>query len=274
MVIRFTAAYFVILSKMKSNNNFRKEMAHYYRDKWKRLNTAIGKASKKADEQPVHKARIAIKKMVSLFHFIQYCNGDFDSEKEAKPLHKIFKAMGKVRDYNNMLRLCAKFNIDRAIFDHKEPGQEKAYKKLHSKCHHFKEQTKHIRKEGANLLKYANIEKWRAYIRNEEQATRTKAASELKQAMLHPMRKDIKNIVYNAEIHAIKGVIARVELDMLDKLQDTIGSWHDMVDLRSQAEVINYGLSHKKQALAIKREEQKLYKDVMTLCRKIKTAAA
>lgn len=250
---------------MKPFFGFRKKIADYHSDRWKSLRSAVKAVSKDPNEESIHEARVAIKKINSFFHLLGYCDPDFDAGRTLKPLNKLFKQMGKVRDHDSLLQLCSRFHIDLLAFPGDHRREKKAYKKLHRHCDNCRDEFRQMKKSGTRQLKHVSIDKWKEYIKGESKNIFRVASSGVTQEACHPMRKSIKHLAYNAGIRDTNGLIKKTAIDQLDQMQDRIGEWHDIAKFRSRIEIIQYGLTHKKEFAAIARAEKKLFGEIVSM---------
>ncbi len=69
-------------------------------------------AAKYSDEDGIHDMRVAIKRMRAYFHLIEWINPVFQAKQTLKPIRRLFKAAGNVRDIHVQQELVRKWTCE------------------------------------------------------------------------------------------------------------------------------------------------------------------
>jgi CHAD domain-containing protein len=231
----------------------------------KRQRKYISKIKKEAVEQlkkiagPVsaedlHHLRIAIKKMKSFQTFLSPSTG----KKYIRPLKKIFAESGNVRDIHiaNLIE-ADHFKLSPAIKNKRQREFIDAYQKfaLHTaaypKC--FAKTSKRLQSKIRNVPVHS--------IKNHFSLALDAIPKNLStdnDKKIHSCRKRLKNLLYL--YHMLSESLQeklQFPIDDIDKLQDMIGKWHDLVI----AEPILKKRMSSTQILVITREKENLLKE-------------
>jgi len=209
----------------------RKEEEKYLDKEWKAMNVHLKSFLENGDQEELHKFRVQIKKVRALLSLIEGTSGKKGLLREFKPVSKIFKHAGHIRDAHTNLQLGERYGLKNEVF---EAGQQKI----------IEEGTSMFRSSGEKHLKnikdsYKQVKKQLSKIDDNliadfyknllEQIAGTLAQPDFTGEM-HNSRKLIKFLVYNHKIadKALNGSL-HLNSEYLDKLQSTIGEWHDNV---------------------------------------------
>lgn len=204
-----------------------KQIEKHYQD----LKGHIKGFLKSASQEDLHQFRVEFKKLRALLTLLQ--SGDKHPKllKQAQPIKKIFKKAGIIRGAYVNLQLSHQYGFRKPDFEDKQQqiimsGANRLYCKG---AKQLKELKRTHKKLVGNLhqLSAKNIQTFYQDLLNQ--------AAEFMQApvfdeRLHDCRKKIKLLMYNQKI-AGSALTDNQQLnkDYLDKLQDTIGQWHDTV---------------------------------------------
>jgi len=193
------------------------------------------------DQEALHKFRVGIKKLRAMLYLFEIADTDSSLMKSFKPVRKIFKHAGVIRDAHINLLLAKQYKLKNDLFESSQrqviesgiidfrTNSEEYFKTL-------KDGHKKIRKQ-LNKLSDKDIAGY--YQQQLEQVAANMAVLQFNED-LHTSRKLIKILIYNKKlaVDALEGTIT-LNLAYLDKLQETIGKWHDNIvtaDLFAQPE--------------------------------------
>ena len=244
-------------------NSFIQNISAYHNERWKALKKQVKKLLVDESEKNVHKARVEIKKIVALYAFVEFCDDRLDARKELKPLIKIFKLLGKIRDYHNTIALCQKFEISPDEFDTEKRPQKEASKSVRVEIEKYKEDFKTIAKNTASVLKATSSEKLKIYLEAEKEKIFAVLDAPTDRDSLHHSRRDIKILVYDvALLDTTIYLIEPAEIKAFDALQDNIGKWHDLMIFRQSLKDKKYKHRHPKKYDLLKKEEKLLARQI------------
>lgn len=201
-------------------------------------------ASEDLGEEAIHKLRVKVKHLVSLFKFLEFLSDHaFDRKKHMRVISPVFKRAGKIRSATLNLSLLRPYR-SKAILAFKkklredekkaESGflekvrdfDEEKFEKLYRIClRHFKKQ------ETGQVLR-----KSRRYIGRLISAIRMDMAEISDDEKLHDIRKKLKDIKTIASLlkDLSPGQEAEPPYKKLSELEEPIGKWHDTVSLMEE----------------------------------------
>ena len=118
---------------------------------FKKLKKFLGEYQNLPEEDMLHKIRLELKKLKVLFHFIEYCDKDFNATKEFSSLHRIFKKAGRIREIDVFERLMINYNIENINGIPSNMEKAKMIQKFNKKIPQFIEE---VRKKEKDLRKH------------------------------------------------------------------------------------------------------------------------
>jgi CHAD domain-containing protein len=209
----------------------KKEEIKYLENEWKEMNNCLKAFSATGNQEDLHKLRVHIKKVRAMLFLFKGTAGHNSLLKNFKPVRKIFKHAGDIRNAHVNLLLSEQYAIKNEVF---ETGQQKIIEDGTSVFRHkakaYGKAVKHSFKKVKKHLPHVNNHAIKAYYKKylDEIAAGMAIASFTED--MHQNRKLIKILMYNHKLadKALDGAL-HFNIDYLDKLQDTIGQWHDNV---------------------------------------------
>jgi CHAD domain-containing protein len=207
----------------------KKEERTYFDMEWKLMIFHFETFLQTGDEEGLHQFRVQVKKLRALFCLLDETAKGVGLAKVFKPVRKIFKYAGFIRDAHTSLVLSVRYQLKNENF---ETVQQKVIKERTTEFQlNGKEYEKKI-KTSYKLLKKklpkvddGSIAKF--YKNRLEQIAIKLSAPQFTEEM-HDNRKLIKILVYN---HPLAGMALNSSLHVnsgyLGKLQSAIGEWHD-----------------------------------------------
>ncbi|MGZ3755534.1 MAG: CHAD domain-containing protein [Mucilaginibacter sp.] len=206
---------------MKKKNGVR-----YFEQEWKGMCAHLKSYLKTEEDEELHQFRVKIKKLKAFMILSDSANPHPALLKQFKPIKKIFKQAGVLRDAYLNLEFIKLFQPDNATAQEiliknatlkfKSNG-DKYLRKINKVHPPLKKEIKSIKDSSINhfyndrLLQIAQI---LTLCQFDEQ--------------LHECRKLIKILLYNYK-PARESLNVRLDEDYLERLQQTIGDWHDQV---------------------------------------------
>jgi len=209
----------------------RKTGKAYFNELWEHMTANLEAFIKTGDQEKMHQFRVFVKKIRAFLVLVDEALEQTALSKEFKPVKKIFKHGGKIREAYINLQLGAHYDLQNEEFNLKQVNDmdkeilsfkqnAKKYLKTVRQVHDDLEGTLQEIEDNRIYEFYQNRLGQIAIILDKHEFTEE----------LHDCRKQIKTLVYNRKI-AGKALDGNLTLnnDYLDKLQDRIGSWHDTI---------------------------------------------
>ncbi len=176
------------------------------------------------EQEVLHKIRVELKKINTMFHLIHYCSVNFKSRKEFIDLKNIFRAAGKIREIQQTYKLMLKYKIKKSL-------QKKIQDDEYDLTMNFRMGTGHFKKNVNDAFKRTKIYTSRInsgslseFLMLRQLRLQDLISPDLDPDNLHNVRKVIKDIVYLSEIKYGKN--NKIE-PVFDEIQNLIGKWHD-----------------------------------------------
>jgi CHAD domain-containing protein len=182
-------------------------------------------------QDQLHQFRVQIKKLKSLLVLFTINKSNKKLLQILKPIKKIFQHAGTIRDAYIHLQLADEFGITHSAFakQQEELLSDETAKFCEAGRKHIKAVTRTGKKLRSALRKIdpAHITD---FYRSELDAIALTLAKRKFNEEMHECRKQVKNLLYNQKLSekiGDGGFI--VNIRYLDKVQETLGRWHDSV---------------------------------------------
>jgi CHAD domain-containing protein len=256
----------------------KKEELKYLDREWKAIKSHLKSFSETGNQEDLHKLRVQVKKVRAMLYLFEDTTGNNGLLKNFKPVRKIFKHAGSIRDAHINLQLSEQYQLKNEGF---ETGQQQIIEEGTSAF-------KHKAKVYIKNLKYSfkQVKKNLPHVHNKAIAQYyKKQLDEIAAGMavgsftedMHQNRKLIKILMYNYKLadDALEGHL-KFNVAYLDKLQDIIGQWHDNVmaaDLFSSPQVNDKTVATKLNRIngAVKRNIKALSDDFLAKATAVET---
>ena len=223
----------------------------YKQSRYKNLRKQLEKCKVSLTPETLHGLRVELKKIKCLYRLLDNCNKNFRYSKHFKPLQKIFRKAGAIRDSDVLQKLYIEFKINKS--------EKNILKKVHKENQHIAsfrqnatENLKVLDKQEERTLKYfkeVNSRELNNYLLKLKNNLTEKIITGFKEDELHDIRKGCKEIIYLSRLST--GLFSAARIKLYDKLQDAIGQWHDKIVLIESLED-DKKEDHKKSILKIK----------------------
>jgi len=209
----------------------RKKEKIYFNDQWEGMTDHLKKFIESGEQEELHLFRVQVKKLRAMLELLDINSTKHPLKNDFKPVRKIFKRCGEIRDAFINLQYGQRFQFKNEDF-------------FMSHLYEIEKGTAEVKELGKEYLKtiktaYNNIGDDLESVGNKDivQFYKTKLyniASSLDNLQftdeLHATRKHIKTLMYNRKIaHGALDGKLQISNDYLDKLQTLIGNWHDNV---------------------------------------------
>lgn len=209
----------------------RKSEKRYVDKYWQRMRAHVESFVKTADQEELHQFRVQVKKLRALLVMMESTSKNARLKKDFKPIKKVFKEAGEIRSAFVNLELSDEYHFKTPEFEKQQNesmkrGTEafvvkgaKQVKKLKRSRHLIHKDVRQLKKKVITRFYKQNLNDVAGFFEH------IKFTDEL-----HECRKKIKFLLYN-EKPAHKAIDTKLQLDhdYLDKLQETLGKWHDNI---------------------------------------------
>lgn len=203
----------------------------YFNGQWDEMTSHLRKFIESGEQEELHLFRVQVKKLRAMLELLDINSAKHPLQKDFKPVRKIFKRCGEIRDAFIKLQYGQRFQfknedffmnhlyeIEKGTSEVKELGKQ--YLKIIKSAHDD---------IGGDLQHVGNkdiVEFYKSKLYNIGSFMENLQFNE----ELHATRKQIKTLMYNRKIaqNALDGKL-KISNDYLDKLQTLIGDWHDNV---------------------------------------------
>jgi CHAD domain-containing protein len=203
----------------------------YFNELWHELTASLEDFLKGGDQEKLHKFRVQVKKLRALLTLIDVALSQKKLSKIFKPVRKIFKHGGLIREAYINIQLSSHYNLKNDEFIQDQVNEmENAAAGFRENGKKYLKVIKTIHGELEGALEAIADEQVNEFYKDQlEQIAATLGSNEFSDA-LHDCRKRIKTLIYNRKV-AGKALEGNLDLnnDYLDKLQDQIGNWHDTI---------------------------------------------
>jgi CHAD domain-containing protein len=237
----------------------------YLAKEWRSIKSHLEFFVKKGEQEDLHRFRTGVKKLRAFLILADSATKEPDLEKRFKPVHKVFKQAGEIRNAYVNQELGKAQPVDFACLMRDQRLLMKRATKAFNvhRGQYLARLRKTRRKLSKRIVPVSNLH-IRFYYQQQIEAIAAILARHRFDEELHACRKQLKILIYNYQL-------VRPELDMpfnedyLEKVQNAIGDWHDnllAIALFSKAETGNGEAlnSIKKQGTQIKRALTQLTK--------------
>lgn len=207
------------------------EEVRYFDKVWAQMNLHLANFLETGNQQELHGYRVQIKKLKALINLLENADSQTTLNKLFKPVAKLFKKAGKVREAYVNLLLTEQFKINNQIFElEQQKIIDEGIESFRLDGKKFLKDIKEAHKLLTKSLPKIKNSTIAAYYKNQlEQIAKNLEFISFSEEM-HQNRKQIKLLVYNHKL--VKNALTKqlyLNEEYLDKLQETIGKWHDNV---------------------------------------------
>jgi CHAD domain-containing protein len=251
---------FLTVSTMK-----RKTGKAHLNDLWEHMCSNLEAFIKEGDQEKLHQFRVNVKKIRAFLLLVDAALSQNTLSKQFKPVKKIFRHGGKIREAYINLQLGTHYELKNDDFNLKQVNEmEKEILLFREKAKKYLKTISQVHDELEDNLEAIEDNRISEFYQNQlGQIAVTLDKHEFNEE-LHECRKRIKILVYNRKV-AGKALNGNLNLnnDYLDQLQDSIGNWHDTtiaIELFSAPE-----LNVKPVVSRIKRQNTRLRKSINEL---------
>ncbi len=209
----------------------KKQEAKYLDKEWKEMNAHLQKFLETGDQEALHKFRVQIKKLKAMLSLVEDTASKHGLLKDFKPVRKIFKYAGDIREAHMNLQLGETYEIKNEAFETDQHRIiEEGTNQFRLQGKKFLKNIKNAHKLLKKQLPDVDDEAIAAYYQKQLREIATNLAVSGFNEDMHTNRKLIKILVYNHKLaeKALNGSLP-FNTRYLDKLQEAIGKWHDNI---------------------------------------------
>jgi len=208
----------------------KKQEIKYFHKEWKQMNNHLEAFLATGDQEQLHKFRVQIKKLRAMLNLVEHTSHQPRLLREFKPVRKIFKYAGNIRDAYTNLLLSERYQLKNEAF---ETGQQKIIAdgivefQLHGKKYlkSLKNSYKLLKKQLPKVDDDAIAD----FYKNQLEDIAAKLQGGNFDDEMHDNRKLLKILVYNQRLAGSALGSLHLNAGYLDKLQKAIGDWHDNI---------------------------------------------
>jgi len=197
----------------------------------KRMRQSLILFLSEADQTQLHQFRVQVKKTKSLLLLLQVNRRNKKLLEVFKPVKKIFRHAGRIRDAYLHLDIAAEFQLmDSEFMQEQQVGMVQESELFREKGKRYLNVVNHTFAKLLKRLKKTDDYKIASFFQSELDAvTLALAKREFDEAM-HACRKKIKNLLYNYKLaQSSFGNQVTLNIPYLTEVQEKIGKWHDDV---------------------------------------------
>ncbi|MBS1528681.1 MAG: CHAD domain-containing protein [Bacteroidetes bacterium] len=209
----------------------RKAEKAYFNELWDEMESSLGGFLHNGEQEKLHRFRVQVKKLRALLLLLDTALGDKILSKGFKPVRKIFKQGGVIREAYINIQLSSHYDLKNDEFIQEQvDGMEKAIIEFRDNGKKHLKTIKEVHGELEHKLQGIDDEQVSEFYKQQLEQIALALSSNQFGDDLHDCRKRIKTLVYNRKVagEALEGNLD-LNSDYLDKLQGQIGEWHDTI---------------------------------------------
>ncbi|WP_462265600.1 CHAD domain-containing protein [Mucilaginibacter sp.] len=207
----------------------KKKEVKYLNKHWQKLQCGLKAFAKTNDAEQLHQFRVEVKKVKS---FLQLMEGTAHLHllKTFKPVRKVFKRAGQIRDAQIHLQLADKYNLNNEAFTTAERRKmEKSTALFVTNTSTYLNKLKRTHRRIKSKLHPVAGKSIAKFYKSELVTVGKSLTTPHFDDGLHNCRKHLKTLMYNRKLvgNALNNIPFNNEY--IDQLQSQIGEWHDHV---------------------------------------------
>lgn len=243
----------------------KKEELGYFDAEWKEMKASLKSYFKEEKQEDLHRFRVQVKKLRAFIFLADSDRDDQKLTKDFKPVKRIFRKAGEIRDAYMHQELVKKMKLDaNEIIQHQQQLQKKAARKFEGKKRRFFKKMKNIHQVLRKKIKSVSDTHINLFYQSLLHDSERGMSKLTFKAQLHRCRKLVKMLIYNYKlVHPV--VDPGLNEAYLEKVQTAIGDWHD------QELAVKFfsgrGKNYKTAAARLKKSGGKLRENVTDLAR-------
>lgn len=216
-------------------------LLNYFKYRKKALSFLLRYSKRKFSKKAFHRFRVEVKRLQALLFLLQCAEPSFDAKSAGKPIQKLFKKAGPIREMQLEKDLLTEYKIVEQVPKLKSQLNNEIQKKRKeffksrnlSKSKKIQKRFKRIQK----LIKKKKSFDFTLFIEDLWEEILQMMAKGIRPENAHLLRKKLKNYHYSLEILG-KGNFP-IHIPQIEELIHLLGEWHDRDDFLTRVEKEN-----------------------------------
>ena len=207
----------------------KKEACKYLNKQWEKMQDEFKQFTITRSPEALHHFRVQVKKIRSFLTLLQAGKKNNYLLEIFKPVKKIFKSAGVIRDafVHNKQAKDNHINLPE-LYEVQEALQENETNKLINKQEKSLKKIKKVKSELYTQLHGLSQDEMKIFFTRQISAAKKILNRHSFTEQLHTGRKMLKHLMYNKHIiPADLSESMNIDLDYVDDMQQTLGEWHD-----------------------------------------------
>jgi CHAD domain-containing protein len=172
----------------------------------------------------LHKIRVDIKKIKAIHAAINACVKGFKVHKNFTPFRNIFRQAGAIREPEVLARMLKRYKVDETVDELMQGSSRGSAATFKSDVPRFINEVKKNTKKLVAFSKRVHHDDFSSYLANKKKEVKSQLYPRPKVAIIHKVRKGIKELMYLSELEDDG---KKREVKFYDDMQDVIGQLHD-----------------------------------------------
>jgi CHAD domain-containing protein len=209
----------------------KKKEKEQIRKRWNEMMSHFSSFLETKSQDELHQFRVSVKKIRSLLRLLESGQGNKKLLKGFKPVKKIFKKAGHIRNAHLNLQLSARYNINDVEFIKAQRKViEEGIIEFQAKGSRYTKKLQKARKRITRHIHQVDKHSIRDFYKTNLNEINGFLKKPRFNEDMHACRKRIKFLLHNQNTagKTLKGEI-NIDAPYLDQLQESIGKWHDNV---------------------------------------------
>lgn len=257
-----------------------KHLLKYFKSRKKALTFLLRYSKRKFSKKAFHRFRVEVKRLNAILQILHWANPKFDPKSAHKPIRKLFKKAGPIREMQLEKDLLAEHNLLDKVPDLKSKLDKEIQKRRNeffksrnlSRSKKIKKRFKRIQKE----IKNRNPLEFSLYIEDLWEEILLMIAFGIDPVNAHLLRKKLKTYQYSLEILGRNNF--PIHIPKIEELSSLLGAWHDrdVFLIRVEAQDLIAKVSPVEQEIFtdfvenIRQESSELFQSIQTKLAQIK----
>ncbi len=201
-----------------------KRLEEYTRSEIKSLINHLRDYRRHENPDALHHVRVDIKKIKATLAAINGCQKGFKAHKNFIPFRNIFRRAGRIREPGVLAQMLRQYNVGETVDELMHGNVKRSEAAFKSDIPRFIDALKKSTKKLVGFSKRVHHDDFASYLADKKKEVRSQLYPRPKMAIIHKVRKGVKEVVYLSEIEDNgKNREAKFYAD----IQDVIGRLHD-----------------------------------------------
>lgn len=196
---------------------------------WKKMRRRFKSFLHTGHSEQLHQFRVEVKKVRSFLTLLEADKKNRGLLKEFKPVKKMFKSAGVIRDAMLHRKQAEEQGIkEQSVYQNKEDEQRREQKKLLGNGRKYLHTMKDVKKRLYKHVHTITGDKMKAFFQNQIDTAYQLLSTYKFTEQLHDGRKALKHLLYNKQAaQKVSGKEPGINFMYVDELQKVLGQWHD-----------------------------------------------